>query len=354
MHPFVSLLPLLAALTSAAPPPPLVSVSPDPPKDVLNNIQQQALGTYPNSDAPATLQPSSCTAFQVIAFNEIHEVAFFTELLAKISAPHPGQFDIHNPKKKELAIKTITAIIAQEELHAINAQTVLAKVCKLPIIQPCTYQYTYNSFDEAIALASTFTDVVLGTLSDTQGLFATNKDNGVIPLVGSVIGQEGEQDGYFRSLLGKVPSALPFLTGGSGRFAFSAINQNFVVPRSCPQDNFNTIKVPALGKLVLDEKSAPAVSACKQTLSFKLTDTAVKPVNDCSGLSIVYINQQNKPVVRPLSKTCQAEFPYDKDTMAFNGLTLAAVTPSAGPFKDPDAVAAAATFGPALIEVGLI
>lgn len=78
----------------------------------------------------------------------------------------------------------------------------------------------------------------------------------------------------------------------------------------------------------------------------------------CNTLSLVYINQQNTPVVRQLTdaghsqdKTtaCEAEFPYDQYEM--NGLTLAAVTGSPGPFANPDAVAAAALFGPALIEV---
>lgn len=107
--------------------------------------------------------------------------------------------------------------------------------------------------------------------------------------------------------------------------------------------------MPLLGKLVLDEPGAPVVKPCTQTLHFKLTDLGGAAVNDCSGKSLVFMNQQNLPVVKPLTNDCQAEFPYDQFEM--NGLTLAAVTPSAGPFANPDAVAAAALFGPALIEV---
>ena len=47
--------------------------------------------------------------------------------------------------------------------------------------------------------------------------------------------------------------------------------------------------------------------------------------------------------------TFEALFPYDQFEM--NGLTIAVLTNSAGPFADVDAVAAATVAGPALIEV---
>ena len=76
-----------------------------------------------------------------------------------------------------------------------------------------------------------------------------------------------------------------------------------------------------------------------------------------SDLNLVYINQQNVPVVEKLQNpassngmtTFEALFPYDQFEM--NGLTIAVLTNSAGPFADVDAVAAATVAGPALIEV---
>ena len=138
MFAILGLLPFLATFASAAPQSfPLKNGFPNPSPDVVNDIQQQALGTLPNGPAPAKLANSSCTSFQVIAFNEIHEVAFFTQLLANITAHHPGDYAIHDSKKKDLVVKTITAIVAQEELHALNAETVLTQVCNLPAILPC-------------------------------------------------------------------------------------------------------------------------------------------------------------------------------------------------------------------------
>jgi hypothetical protein len=72
---------------------------------------------------------------------------------------------------------------------------------------------------------------------------------------------------------------------------------------------------------------------------------------------VVFINQQNVPVVQPITVspsnnnlvTFSAPFPYSKNEM--NGLTIAAVVQGSGPFADVDAVAAATLFGPGLIEI---
>jgi hypothetical protein len=76
-----------------------------------------------------------------------------------------------------------------------------------------------------------------------------NDDFGLVRPAASVIGQEGEQNGFYRSMLGKVPSALPFLTTGTREFAFSSLVQTFVVPGSCP--NINTIPLPVFAPLTL-------------------------------------------------------------------------------------------------------
>ena len=55
-----------------------------------------------------------------------------------------------------------------------------------------------------------------------------NGDFGLVRPVASVIGQEGEQNSFCRSMLGKVPSTLPFLITGTGEFAFSSLVQTVV------------------------------------------------------------------------------------------------------------------------------
>ena len=78
-------------------------------------------------------------------------------------------------------------------------------------------------------MAKTFTDVVLGTLQDVSVIFAQNGDTALPGLVASVIGQEGEQNGFYRILQNQnlIPAALPFLTASTRDFAFSAL-QSFV------------------------------------------------------------------------------------------------------------------------------
>ena len=72
---------------------------------------------------------------------------------------------------------------------------------------------------------------------------------------------------------------------------------------------------------------------------------------------LVYTNQQNVPVVMPLQNvqssgsavTFSVDFPYEKYEL--NGLTIAAITSSAGPFANATEVASATVFGPGLIEI---
>ena len=101
-------------------------------------------------------------------------------------------------------IKSLTAIQAQEESHADLANTLL-KANNIAPIEACQYQFPTTTLADAIGLASAFTDVVLGTLSDiqlglTNSAVAGAQVAGVVPIIGSVIGNEAEQNGFFRAV----------------------------------------------------------------------------------------------------------------------------------------------------------
>lgn len=315
------------------------------PSAELTAIQKQAHGTLPNGALPKEISDASATNFQLIAFNEIFEVAYFTSLLKNVTS---GEYDAGTGAAKDFVIESISAIQAQEELHALAANAVLANAGRTPVLA-CEYQFPATDFDTAVATASLFTDVVLGTLQAAQNAFATTGDDAVVGLIGSVIGQEGEQNGYYRATGKKIPSALPFLTGGSGAFAFSALNQLFVVPGTC--GNLDDIKIPILRPLTV--VTPPAASDSDVTYSYPVDPS----ITDPSGLRLVLINQQNAPIVQELQNiklegntvTFTSPFPYTNATL--NGLTIAAVTNGKTSFASPDEVAAAAVWGPALIEV---
>jgi len=322
------------------------------PSSALTQIEEQAHGTLPNGPPPpAAPAADDLTSLRLIAFNELWEVAFFTELLANVTNNVPG-YQFQDGAQRQTIINALTAIQAQEELHMLNANGALGHFNAGPI-QPCTYDAPVSTFQDAMKLAATFTDVVMGTLGDVQTHFGQNGDSGLIRGVAAVIGQEGEQNGFYRSLLGEIPSALPFLTASAREFAFSALNQDFVVPGSCP--NANTIALPIFGVLTLD---TPTVQAQDQQLQFSFSATGqYSQYSSGQGLSLVYINQQNTPIVLPISGaqnnggtvTFSANFPFSENLM--NGLTIAAVTSNAGPFASVADVAKATLFGPALIEV---
>ena len=216
-------------------------------------------------------------------------------------------------------------------------------------IKPCQYQFPVTNFYQAIVLAQTFTDVVLGTLPEAQAIFAADggDESPLVPLLGAVLAQEGEQVGFYRYAQKKTPSAAPFLTGGSPSFAFTAI-QMFIVPGSCPQP-LSMINLTTFGPLTV--VSNP--EAKNSTLEFAVPGKVAADTN-----SIVYLSGQNVPVTVPISAVTptngtyhfKASFPFDAGFA--NGLTIAALVKGAGQkFASNDAVAAATLYGPGLIEL---
>jgi hypothetical protein len=227
------------------------------------------------------------------------------------------------------------------------ANGVLANA-KNTTIEPCQYSFPVDNFQDAIALAETFTSVVLGVLPVAQSLFAADggEEAGLVPIVGSIIAQEGEQTGYYRALQKKVASAAPLLTGGAPQFAYTAISQ-FFVPGSCP--NIQEIGLTAFPALTME--TIP--KAVNSTQLFSVSGSL-----SSANATLVYISGQNLPFSVPISNVNAAggktyffaPFPYEAGFA--RGLTLGAVVSGAGAkFNTTAEVAAATLFGPALIEV---
>lgn len=236
----------------------------------------------------------------------------------------------------------------QEELHALNANSALKNFKSEPL-QPCKYRFPVSDLPSAIALASTFTSVVLGTLQDVIQTFAQNGDAPLTRGIAAVLGQEGEQQGWYRSFQGKVAPELPFLTTSTRDMAFNALNQTFIVPGSCP--NLDTIQARTFLPLTL--LTAPAAKT--QTVQFSFEKSGEGDAE--KDLKLVYINQQNKPIVEDFkvvktegqTVTIEAVFPYDENLM--NGLTIAVLASGGGCFSNVQGVSDATKFGPALIIV---
>lgn len=309
----------------------------------MEQVYKLAGGTPPNGALPSSLKPNGVQALQLIAANELFEVAFFTELVHNITSKVRGYSDGNH----KYIIDTLTSVINQEEVHVLAANGVLASANKTTI-QPCQYDFPVSDFRSAIALAQTFTDVVLGVLPAAQGLFAADggDEAALVPIVGSIIGQEGQQSGYYRFLQKKVASAAPLLTGGAPQFAYTAISQ-FIVPGSCP--NIEVIGLKAFPALTLE--STPRANNSVQTFS-------VSGAVSAANATLVYISGQNLPVSVRVSNvtmagnktTFAASFPYQS---GFDrGLTLGALVAGANKrFNSTADVAASTLFGPALIEV---
>lgn len=214
---------------------------------------------------------------------------------------------------------------------------------------------------DAFALAESFTMLVVGTLQDVSQTLAQNGDNGVVRAVASVIGQEGEQGGFYRTLLGRVPSEKPFLTTSVGAFAYSYIYNTFVVPGSCPFD-LAMINLPIFAKLdVKDGSMGLDVKPMDQDLTFIADLSAARAADGFvggtgDGLYITYFSGQQLPISEPIKNvewnkgriTFDAFFPFTDNVM--QGLSVAALTTSNN-FSSPVMVPNATIAAPAVIQV---
>lgn len=256
--------------------------------------------------------------------------------------------------------RLILTIHQQEELHALNALNALNKFKKLAPL-PCKYQFPVTNIHDAIAVAGVFTSFVLGTLQDVSQGAATAGDAGIVRGVASIIGQEGEQNGFYRTFIGAVPSEKPFLTTSVGPFAYSFLNNNVIVPGSCPYD-IHAFGIPIFQQLKVKGGSiALGVKPEDQTFDYSADLSTVQGASkfsngDSTGLFVTYFSGQLLPISVPVKNfkwnggkvTFQAAFPFEENIMF--GLSVAALT-DGNNFASPDDVPAKTLAAPALISV---
>ncbi|CAJ2512500.1 Uu.00g055150.m01.CDS01 [Anthostomella pinea] len=324
---------------------------PSPNAEQPLTIETQADGLLSNLPPPPTLSAAGITNFQLIAYNEHYEVAFFTSLIDNITN-HVDNYEYVSVNRDEAEIVEILKTVkAQEELHALTATNTLKHFNASLVPEPCTYKFPTTSLEEAIDLASTFTDLVLGTLQDASQSFAKNGDDGPVRAIASVIGQEGEQNGFYRFILSRKPSQKPFLTTSTAAFAFSALQQ-FIV--SCP---FDIADIPIPVFPALDVLTPAGPKDMNLTFSADLSASGqYSQGSDLSGLFVTYLVGQQLPISEPITNatwyggilTFDALFPFTDNVM--EGLSIAALT-NASNFANADAMPANTLAAPGLIQV---
>lgn len=85
---------------------------PNPSAAQLATIEQKADGQLSNAPPPPKLAGSSLTAFQLIAFNENFEVAYFSSLIENVTNNVPG-YSLDSPNKNDellSVLKTVKAV----------------------------------------------------------------------------------------------------------------------------------------------------------------------------------------------------------------------------------------------------
>lgn len=243
----------------------------------------------------------------------------------------------------------VNGIIKQEQLHAVGGNNIL-KAAGHPPVSPCSYVFGVDNYIDAAATANAFTDIIISSLQYVQMELAL--DGGaaasfLVPLIGSILGQEGEQDGAYRTVQGKIPPAAPFLTTSTGQYVYNIINQLWTVPGSCPDSD--SIDVPLFEPLTI---LTPPIAA-NTSIVYSIPASAISSGKN----SIVYMTGQRYPLTVPIynitstGSTTQfmADFPFKSGFS--KGLTVAILVNGTETFKSSDAVVNATLAGPGIIEV---
>ncbi|KAJ3490065.1 hypothetical protein NLG97_g5857 [Lecanicillium saksenae] len=292
---YLSLLGLLGCADAAAVPG--NDGFPKPNEDQKVALAAQAGGKLPNVALPTELGPESTTAFQLIAFNELFETAYFDSLLQNIT--NVGE-------------------------HVLAAQTALTSANASFVPSACEYMFPTTNLTQAANIAETFTAVVLGALRGANVLFAKENVSVPIQLISSVIGQEGEQNGYYRQVLKEAPLPIfpPLMTNGQPVAALEAKDQ----------------------KLSFSADLSKSEAAKRYTGS------------DGEYLFLIYTTGQRKPVPMEISNVkwdgmmtnFEAEFPFTENVM--NGFSHAALT-TGNVFESADDLTHCTLAGPGIIQV---
>lgn len=107
---------------------PLSNGFPNPSTEAVTLIQVQAGGTLPNTALPKNVSADVITALELIAANELFEVAYFTELYNNITNNVKGYETEGLGYGKAYIESAVFRIRAQEELHALGANAILKSV----------------------------------------------------------------------------------------------------------------------------------------------------------------------------------------------------------------------------------
>ena len=87
---------------------------PKPNDQQVVTIAQQAGGKVPGGPLSTTLGAGSVTAFQLIAFNELFETAFFSSLLHNVTENVPG----YEPDDKGEIVTILKTVLAVSRTHS--------------------------------------------------------------------------------------------------------------------------------------------------------------------------------------------------------------------------------------------
>ncbi|UKZ53404.1 hypothetical protein TrVGV298_007196 [Trichoderma virens] len=234
------------------------------------------------NNGPSKLSPKGISQFQLIVMNEFFESSIFSSLLYNVTNSATG-YEYENLDELATILQTI---LAQEELHAINA------IKYLNITTPSSHLHT--SMNSDLQHSST-------PSASRSRRWAREGNIDQVLIVAAMITNDAEQAGYLRHILEKKPSGQPFTTTFVAPFLLSVLN-TFTIPSSC------SFYYPALTSTTFSPFNIVGIGMIKrkgQTLTFETYLNGIAGATqyfnktDGCGLYVTYVTLQLKPISMP-------------------------------------------------------
>ncbi|KAH7321154.1 hypothetical protein B0I35DRAFT_450627 [Stachybotrys elegans] len=333
---------------------------PTPNEDQLRTIQLDAEGRLPDRPYPTSLSSDVVALYQVYTFLEQATSGFFAQMWNNVTNNDPG-YEIFVAEDRNVILEVIDTAIAQEQVRALRGMSILSAAGAY-VPEPCVYGTNAATYIDAVDTSQTLLTLATGFQQNLAKVLAREEQYELLQQEMSIAGPIGEESGFFRANLFRLPNEGPFTTYVPAVFMWSYIRAFGLLGGGHCDWDLNTIAMPVVADLRPGGRRRLFVPAEDQDLLFQVDWNQVTAPGagayvggDGSGLYLTWIVGQLEPFSVSVNNvtwngrlmTFFASFPFTENVMS--GTSIAALT-TTNTFDSVEDIVDSALAGPGIVQ----